>query len=76
MGLSLADAVRQAEERGGRRLVVDVILDELDETDAVTLRDLLSSHVVPKRIADALSTIGHPVSEGAIRTWRSRNVAR
>lgn len=53
---------------------VDVILAELSKEDAADLRTALADRDVSARqIARALSKRGTPLSDDAVRTWRTRS---
>ena len=74
--VSLAEALNEVEQTGGRQLVVDRILDDMSDDDADLLRQYLAGPLASARIAKALKAVGHQCGEGAINLWRERNGAR
>lgn len=73
---SLAEALAEVESSGGRKLLVDEIMDILDKADRATLDEALRSTLSADKVAAALKRSGHKCGSGAIRNWRGVNVAR
>ena len=73
MGMTLEQALADAQQGGGRRLVVDVILDTMDDNDRAVLLAALAGPMPSARLSRALEAVGHTVGEGALNTWRARN---
>jgi len=75
-GTTFAQALAEVEHSGGRKLVVDVIIDALDVDDSAMLVQALHGPLSSLKLSKALGAIGHDVGEGAINKWRERNGAR
>lgn len=74
--VSLTQALAEVGAEEGKRLLVDVILDEMTDDDAAVLRAALVGPLSAAKIAAAMSAAGYPIGEGAVSKWRRRNAAR
>lgn len=73
--MAFAAHIDTPKRRGGRHtLLVDDHLADMPATEAVDARTLLGSRQSDAQIAEAFTAEGYPVSTGAVRAWRIRNV--
>ena len=75
-GMTFAQALAEVEQTGGRKLVVDQIIDALSDTDSEALVQALHGPLSSVKVSKALKAVGYEVGEGAINLWRERNGAR
>lgn len=74
MGTEFGAALNAAKGKSGQPLKMDAILEECGAAKADVLVALNDPMIPPAQIARALTSMGHEVSEGAVRNWRRKNV--
>lgn len=69
---SFSDALSNTPPKRG--LLLDEYLDKMEPDDATdVIKAIKKQRVSPKKVAEALTKIGYPISREAVANWRSRN---